>query len=450
MASDLEKLAQLGSMTATGGYAQAALGGAQAIYGLSQLPKAKAEFERAKASAPSLDTPSQFYENYRNAYDSELARMQNDAIQANLATSVQALQGAGGRALVGGLSQATAQSQMAQNQMLAQERQMRMAAGQQLAQAEQATIGRKEARSQQEMAYANQAYQAALGNIGGGLASAGEGLMYGLSTRDTKSKQGASEQPRDIMKEGFSKETIAETQKLQDNLDLNDVKLQSIQAAEEAEVSEDFIGNLAALEDNRNQASAANAKAGILPRINTRFQAGKAMRQTTVGDIGGVGTSGLQSKSAPSFSAPGLSAGYQLPAVSAPQKEFGGSAIPAEFRNDQAMKQINALSRMYDKAAPVLNSLSPVTPKPAGANQLNDYIPMLRSAAFFRNGGMMTEGSFDHNSNPIDLIQNGEKVGEATGGEYILNPKQAAAIKKESSYAKKLFKKFEKNAKKKK
>ena len=87
------------------------------------VAKARAEFERARAAAPSLETPSQYYENYKNAYDSELARMQDDDDSSNLATSVQALQGAGGSALVGGLSQATAQSQAAQNQMLAQERQ---------------------------------------------------------------------------------------------------------------------------------------------------------------------------------------------------------------------------------------------------------------------------------------------------------------------------------------
>jgi hypothetical protein len=63
-------------------------------------------------------------------------------------------------------------------------------------------------------------------------------------------------------------------------------------------------------------------------------------------------------------------------------------------------------------------------------------------------GGMVTEGKFDHDTNPIHLVQNGEKVGEATGGEYILNPKQAAAVAKESTYARKLFKKFAKNAKK--
>ena len=60
----------------------------------------------------------------------------------------------------------------------------------------------------------------------------------------------------------------------------------------------------------------------------------------------------------------------------------------------------------------------------------------------------MTEGAFNHNTNPIDLVQDGQKVGEATGGEYILNPEQAAAIAKQSAFAKNLFKKFERNAKK--
>lgn len=98
-------------------------GGLSAIYGATQLRKANREFEAAKAAAPSLETPSQYYENYRNAYDSEIARMEQDSMQSNLASSIQALQGAGGRALVGGLSNTVAQQQSAQNRMLSQERQ---------------------------------------------------------------------------------------------------------------------------------------------------------------------------------------------------------------------------------------------------------------------------------------------------------------------------------------
>lgn len=64
-----------------------------------------------------------------------------------------------------------------------------------------------------------------------------------------------------------------------------------------------------------------------------------------------------------------------------------------------------------------------------------------------------TPGKFSHKSNPIDIVRGGAKVGEMTGGEYILNPKQASDIKsvvasgdkaKLHSYMKSLIKKFEK------
>ena len=43
--------------------------------------------------------------------------------------------------------------------------------------------------------------------------------------------------------------------------------------------------------------------------------------------------------------------------------------------------------------------------------------------------GMKTPGPFSHDRNPIHMIdKNGEKVGEATGGELIFNPQQTEAI----------------------
>ena len=60
--------------------------------------------------------------------------------------------------------------------------------------------------------------------------------------------------------------------------------------------------------------------------------------------------------------------------------------------------------------------------------------------------GMKTPGEFSHSSNPINLIQDGSKVGEVTGGEYVLNPEQAKKIAEQSKYAKMLFKKFDKES----
>ena len=47
-----------------------------------------------------------------------------------------------------------------------------------------------------------------------------------------------------------------------------------------------------------------------------------------------------------------------------------------------------------------------------------------------KGGVMKTKGEFSHETNPIDLVQNGQKVGEATGGEYIFNPEQSKKMKK--------------------
>jgi hypothetical protein len=60
--------------------------------------------------------------------------------------------------------------------------------------------------------------------------------------------------------------------------------------------------------------------------------------------------------------------------------------------------------------------------------------------------GMKTPGEFSHSSNPISLMQDGAKVGEVTGGEYVVNPSQAKKIAEQSAYARMLFKKFDKKA----
>jgi len=49
----------------------------------------------------------------------------------------------------------------------------------------------------------------------------------------------------------------------------------------------------------------------------------------------------------------------------------------------------------------------------------------------FKKGGVQkTPGKFSHKTNPIDIMQEGAKIGEMTGGEYIFNPKQAKQMQK--------------------
>jgi len=64
-----------------------------------------------------------------------------------------------------------------------------------------------------------------------------------------------------------------------------------------------------------------------------------------------------------------------------------------------------------------------------------DLSTELRKELGYQKGGVTkTNGEFSHKTNPIDLVQNGQKVGEATGGEYIFNPEQS---KKMNELAKK-------------
>lgn len=64
------------------------------------------------------------------------------------------------------------------------------------------------------------------------------------------------------------------------------------------------------------------------------------------------------------------------------------------------------------------------------------------SGYFLRSGGMMTDGEFSHKTNPIDIMQDGAKVGEMTGGEAILNPDQQKKVAKQSPYFRKLMREF--------
>jgi len=70
------------------------------------------------------------------------------------------------------------------------------------------------------------------------------------------------------------------------------------------------------------------------------------------------------------------------------------------------------------------------------------------SALGFKSGGKVkkTPGEFSHESNPIDVMQDGAKIGELTGGEYVVNPEQAAKIAKQSKFAAQLFSKFDKQS----
>lgn len=60
---------------------------------------------------------------------------------------------------------------------------------------------------------------------------------------------------------------------------------------------------------------------------------------------------------------------------------------------------------------------------------------LARTALMFgaQQGAKVTPGEFSHDTNPIDIVQDGAKIGEMTGGEYIFNPTQAKKMMKEAN-----------------
>jgi hypothetical protein len=282
---------------------QAGLAGVQYLHGMSQRNKAQTEYEKIKSVAPSLDTPSQYYENYKNAYDTALAQMETDAINRAYTTSLSALQSSGGRAVVGGLGAINQQRTNAQNQMMQQERQMRLMAGRDLAGAEENELSRKTEQSRLDMAQADASFQAGTQNMGRAVSGAAENIAYTMLAQDMYGTGGGKDR-----------------------------------------------------KDNNTGTEA--------PYDERDFEPG-----------GSQYGSGLK---------------INLP---------------------------NWAKKAYSK--------------------------------YFETGGMVTPGEFSHKSNPIDIVKDGEKIGEATGNEVILNPEQQRQIANQSDYARKLFKQFAKNAKKK-
>lgn len=417
-------------------------GGIQAIQGVAALRKANAAFDRAVAAAPSLETPAQYYENYRNAYDSEIARMESDAIQTNLATSIQALQGAGGRALVGGLTSQVAQSQAAQNRMLAQERAMRMKAGTDLARAEEKTRGLKYAENVRQQNMAQQAAQAARQNVAAGLTNVATGVMFGgVGQLGAAAKKGlgAAKKGLSAAKTAFGEfrlmnmvgdgEGTPFTQEKQDNMTqfVNNFRQNYM-------LGDMTMGGGAQGVAREARAGIYNAGVGMRPELSITpvavdYDAMNAVRQQEFTDFQtSQGVARQSSTSVGGFSGTGE--------MTAEQKFRLG-----EVQSGSPMVNMDTESEY------IYGMMGEKMPNP---NYGLTPSQLLGVNTVYNHGGMVTKGAFNHQTNPIDIVQNGVKVGEATGNEYILNPSQAAKIAKESSYARKLFRQFEKKAKTKK
>jgi hypothetical protein len=175
-----------------GGGAQAVLGVGQAIYGMQQSKKANAEMKRLLDGAPSLELPSAYSQYAAKAMDRAMLNAETEAINRRLATSTDALQKAGGRALLGGLQSQVTQANMAQTQAQDAQLQREMQGLQVLGGAQAQNQGMKEQRFQMQYGAANDAKQAALANVGAGLGTAAKGVTALGATAYDNQKAGLS------------------------------------------------------------------------------------------------------------------------------------------------------------------------------------------------------------------------------------------------------------------
>ena len=162
--------------------------------------------------------------------------------------------------------------------------------------------------------------------------------------------------------------------------------------------------------------------------------------QNIAGAVGQIGTAGIY--------------GAQL-ASKKPTKDVAGAAAPlsadAIARNetlaslrgtvgDRALLDLEFNNMQEEELVPMLPATQSRLSLP---EDLNDKRRFLLPSEL-KEGGMVTGGKFDHKTNPIDIVKKGQKIGEMTGGEVILNPAQQQKLSKESAYFRQLLKKFNK------
>jgi len=94
-------------------------------------------------------------------------------------------------------------------------------------------------------------------------------------------------------------------------------------------------------------------------------------------------------------------------------------AVEEEFMYDRGGMQPTSSDEEVDALKAMLNMVSTIK-KEVSPSDLEEEV-------------RETPGEFDHDDNPIDIVQGEEKIGEMTGGEYIFNPEQAEMLKQLSN-----------------
>jgi len=169
--------------------------------------------------------------------------------------------------------------------------------------------------------------------------------------------------------------------------------------------------------------------------MNRLQRAADAARQTTIGGITSAASGLAEIAGGIDWSKIGKKGGAGDAATKTAAELATEAAMPKtdamQAMTQQAMRETQqglldfAGKAKSDKAA----SFNIVEDKPKVIT--DEMIDELDAVVPMEEGGVQkTPGEFSHDNNPIDIVQEGAKIGEMTGGEYIFNPEQAEEMKK--------------------
>jgi len=162
--------------------------------------------------------------------------------------------------------------------------------------------------------------------------------------------------------------------------------------------------------------------------LNRLSRAADAARQTTIGGISTalMGAAEIAGGLSGRKKDKGTGGADESVVPDAPVRDGLTSAVDMAMTDTRQGLVDFTKQAKADKAAGF--SITPETPNVViteeDLDELGAITPM-------EEGGVQkTPGKFSHDDNPIDIVQEGAKIGEMTGGEYIFNPEQAEEMRK--------------------
>lgn len=163
--------------------------------------------------------------------------------------------------------------------------------------------------------------------------------------------------------------------------------------------------------------------------LNRLSRAADAARQTTLGGVSTAIKGGAELLATPiNFNRKNAEA-LELPTTDpgAPKTDALTAMTNAAMQGTQ-QGLIDFTKQAKAKQAASFNILEEEVTDPSGTILLDEV--EVKEEGGVQEPVEKTPGDFSHDDNPIDIVQEGAKIGEMTGGEYIFNPEQAEEMRK--------------------